>query len=57
MQAPRSQDMQAPRSQQDIQAPRIDKARALIRQADVACKKGDMALATRNAKAALTLLK
>jgi hypothetical protein len=56
IQSPRSQDIQLPRSQ-DIQAPRIDKARALIRRADVACKKGDMALATKNAKEALTLLK
>jgi hypothetical protein len=57
IQAPRSQqDIQAPRSQ-DIQAPRIDKARALIGRADAACKKGDMALATQNAKEALALLK
>jgi hypothetical protein len=46
-----------PRGQQDIQAPRIDKAGALIRRADVACKKGDVALATQNAKEALALLK
>jgi uncharacterized protein YdaU (DUF1376 family) len=56
IQSPRSQDAQSPRSQ-DIQAPRIDQARALIRKADAACKKGDMALATKNAKEALTQLK
>jgi hypothetical protein len=56
IQSPRSQEIQSPRSQ-DTQAPRIDQARALIRKADAACKKGDMALATKNAKEALTLLK
>ena len=56
IQSPRSQDIQSPRSQ-DIQSPRIDQARALIRKADAACKKGDMALASKNAKEALTLLK
>ena len=71
MQAPRAQEMQAPRAQQDIQAPRtraeakspdvqterINKASALIREGDAACKKGDMALATQKAKDALAVLK
>jgi len=56
LQSPRSQDLQSPRSQ-DLQAPRVDQARALIRKADAACKKGDMTLATKNAKEALSLLK
>jgi hypothetical protein len=56
VQAPRSQDVQAPRSQ-DVQAPRIDKASSLIRQADAACKKGDMATSAKKAKDALGLLK
>ncbi len=56
VQAPRSQDVQAPRSQ-DVQAPRVKKAGALIRQAEVACKKGDMALSARKATEALGLLK
>jgi hypothetical protein len=56
VQAPRSQDVQAPRSQ-DVQAPRVNKAGALIRQAEVACKKGDMALSARKATEALGLLK
>ncbi len=56
VQAPRSQDVQAPRSQ-DVQAPRVKKADALVRQADAACKKGDMKLAAKKAIEALTLLK
>jgi hypothetical protein len=48
--------VQAPRGQ-DIQAPRVSKARALVRQAEAACKKGDMALASRKANEALALLK
>ena len=52
IQSPRSQDIQSPRSQ-DIQLPRIDQARALIRKADAACKKGDMALASKIAEEAL----
>ena len=54
---PRSQDIRVAAQPRSIQAARIDKARALIRKADAACKKGDMALATKNAKEALTLLK
>jgi hypothetical protein len=66
VQAPRSQEIQAPRSQQDvpvprgqqdIQAPRVNTAGTLIRQADAACKKGDMALAAQKAREALALLK
>ena len=69
VQAPRSQDVQAPRSQ-DVQAPRnleleaprgqvrgVDQAKGLIQEADAACKKGDMALATKKSKEALILLK
>jgi hypothetical protein len=46
-----------PGGQQDIQAPRVNKAGALIRQADAACKKGDMALAAQKAREALALPK
>ena len=56
IQAPRSQDIQSPRGQ-EIQAPRVNQAAALIKEADAACKKGDMALSTRKAKEALGLLK
>ena len=45
-----------PRSQ-DIQAPRVDKAAALVQEADAACKKGDMALSAKKAREALGLLK
>jgi len=55
VQAPRSQDVQAPRSQ-DIQAPRVNNAAALVRQAEAACKKGDMATAATKAREALALL-
>ncbi len=59
------QDIQAPRSQQDlpvphgqdIEAPRVNKAAALVRQAEAACKKGDMAQSSAKAKEALGLLK
>ena len=69
VQAPRTQDVQAPRTQ-DVQAPRtmtgakssygqanIKKAGVLIREAEAACKKGNMTLASEKANAALTLLK
>jgi hypothetical protein len=56
IQAPKSQDIQAPRSQ-DIQAPRVNQAVALVRQAEAACKLGDMALSMKKAKEALALLK
>jgi hypothetical protein len=42
---------------EDIQAPRVAKARALVRQADHACKQGDLALSAQKAKEALALLK
>jgi hypothetical protein len=57
VQAPRSQDVQAPKGRQDVQAQRVDKAAALVRQADAACKKGDMSLASQKAKEALAVLK
>jgi hypothetical protein len=70
VQAPRAQDVQAPRAQ-DVQAPRtmagaktqsgqppqVKKAAVLIREAETACKKGDMKLSTRKAQEALSLLK
>jgi hypothetical protein len=55
VQAPRGQDVQAPRGQ-DVQAPRVSKAASLVREAEQACKKGNMKLASEKAKAALTLL-
>jgi hypothetical protein len=59
--APRTQEVQAPRGakvrEQDIDAPRVKKAEALVSQAQAACKKGDMAGASAKAKQALALLK
>ena len=65
IQAPRTQDVQAPRSQQDVpvprgqqtQAPRVTQAAKLVQESEAACKKGDMALSTRKANEALSLLK
>ena len=72
IQAPRdNQNVQAPRGNQDVQAPRtmagaksqavqvpkVNKAATLLRQADAACKKGDMTLSAQKAKEALALLK
>ena len=73
IQAPRgSQDVQAPRGSQDVQAPRtatgsttmaqapradMTKAASLVKEAEAACKSGNMALATDKAKAALAILK
>jgi hypothetical protein len=62
LQAPRAQELQAPRTRAgarspDVQTERINKASALIREGDAACKKGDMALATQKAKEALAVLK
>lgn len=58
VQAPRSQDAQAPRGkQQDVQAPRLSDVRKLVREAEAACKKGDMALSASKAKEASELLK
>ena len=71
-QAPRSprasapaQDIQSPRSQQEIpvprgqeiQAPRVKQAGGLVQESEAACKKGDMSLSTRKATEALGLLK
>jgi hypothetical protein len=70
VQTPRGQDVQSPRGQ-DVQAPRtvagaktqasnpqqVKKASALVREAEVACKKGDMTLSAQKAKEALTLMK
>jgi hypothetical protein len=67
-QAPRGQDAQAPRGQ-DAQAPRslagaqqpsgdsISKASTLIKQAEAACKAGDMKTAKSKANAAITILR
>jgi hypothetical protein len=65
IQAPRTQEIEAPRSQQEIpvprgqeiQAPRVAKAAALVKEADAACKKGDMALSAKKAREALGLLR
>ena len=70
LQAPRAQELQAPRTQ-ELQAPRnpagaksaneqqqrVNKASALIREGDAACKHGDLATATQKAKDALAVLK
>jgi hypothetical protein len=65
IQAPRGQDVQAPRGQ-DIQAPRTaagmksggpTKAASLIREAEAACKAGDMKTAKAKAEAAMSELK
>jgi hypothetical protein len=50
VQAPRSADAARP-------AGSINKASALIKQAEAACKAGDFKTATRNAQAAIALLK
>ena len=42
---------------EDTQATRVAKARSLVRQADHACKQGDLALSAQKAKEALALLK
>jgi hypothetical protein len=72
MQAPRGQDTQAPRGQdtqaprgQDTQAPRSlagakpasSDAFKLVREAEAACKAGDMATAKSKAVAAISILK
>jgi hypothetical protein len=67
VQAPRGQDVQAPRGQ-DVQAPRslagakpaggsLSKASSLIKEAEAACKTGDMATAKAKAEAAMDALK
>lgn len=57
VQAPRGQEVQAPRGKQEIQAPRLNDARKLVREAEAACKKGDMALSASKANEAIELLK
>ena len=72
VQAPRGQDVQAPRGKQDVQAPRgqdvqaprslagaktTGEARKLVREAEAACKAGDMATAKAKAEAAIATLK
>ena len=60
VQAPRGQDIQAPRAGTTggtmVQAPRADKARILVNEAEAACKAGDMTKATEKAKAAMAVL-
>jgi len=64
VQAPRGQDVQAPRGQ-DVQAPRSlagskassSKAFSLVKEAEAACAKGDMATAKAKAEAALAAMK
>ena len=56
VQAPRSQEVQAPRSQ-EVQAPRsLTKVRRLVREAEAACRKGNMELASKKANEAMALL-
>ena len=71
VQAPRGkEDVQAPRGKQDVQAPRSDQgagqavqaprggdAAKLIREAEAACKAGNMAEAKAKAEAAIGILK
>ena len=73
VQAPRgNQDVQAPRGNQDVQAPRaaagatsqaqaprsnLTKAASLVKEAEAACKAGNMPLASKKAKGAMALLK
>jgi hypothetical protein len=64
VQAPRGQDVQAPRGQ-DVQSPRSasaakpgsTKAASLIKEAEAACKAGDMNAAKAKAEAAIAELK
>jgi hypothetical protein len=64
VQAPRGQDVQAPRGQ-DVQSPRMagaakpgsTKAASLIKEAEAACKAGDMTSAKAKAEAAIAELK
>ena len=55
--ASKSQEVQAPRGQ-EVQAPRsLTKVRRLVREAEMACKKGNMELASKKANEAMDLLK
>jgi opacity protein-like surface antigen len=64
VQAPRGQDVQAPRGQ-DVQAPRSlagakagsSQAFSLVKEAEAACAKGDMATAKAKAEAAIAAMK
>ena len=57
VQAPKGQEVQAPRGQ-EVQAPRsLTKVRRLVREAEMACKKGNMELASKKANEAMDLLK
>jgi hypothetical protein len=47
----------ASRSEQDMQAPRLNEAGGLVREAEAACEQGDMTIASRKAQEALGLLK
>jgi hypothetical protein len=73
VQSPRgNQNVQSPRGNQDVQSPRtatgptttaqapradMTKAASLVKEAEAACKSGNMTLATDKAKAALAILK
>ena len=73
VQSPRgNQDVQSPRGNQDVQSPRaaggstaaaqapradMTKATSLVKEAEAACKAGNMTLASDKAKAALAILK
>ncbi|HSE06104.1 MAG TPA: hypothetical protein VLK35_18290, partial [Methylomirabilota bacterium] len=47
----------AARSEQDMRAPGLNEAGGLVREAEAACKQGDMSIASRKAQEALGLLK
>ena len=56
VQAPRGQEVQAPKGQ-EVQAPRsLTKVRRLVREAEAACRKGNMELASKKANEAMALL-
>jgi hypothetical protein len=73
VQSPRgNQDVQSPRGNQNVQSPRagsgatasgqapradISKAASLVKDAEAACKSGNMTVASEKAKAAIELLK
>jgi uncharacterized membrane-anchored protein len=57
MQAPRGQDTQAPRSTAAAKPGSSTKAVALIKEAEAACKAGDMVTAKAKAEAAIKELK
>ena len=57
VQAPRGQEVQAPKGQ-EVQAPRsLTNVRRLVSEAEMACKKGNMELASKKANEAMNLLK